>query len=175
MFGVAVSNVSADTIMLNGADMSFTHMTIGETANGVRPPTPDWSAPIALPLWYSLDGSSWTRLWNSGAVPNFGPLGNIAGDTLWLGAGGQGGTSPLQTSGGLSQISPTQINIEWDYFYKELTSPAGYVVEIRNMVTTLTVDGSGTINVDPVPIPAAAWLLGSGLVGMLGLCRKLNT
>jgi len=43
-----------------------------------------------------------------------------------------------------------------------------------NMEQTITVT-AGSVSPSAVPIPAAAWLLGSGLVGMLGLRRKLNT
>jgi hypothetical protein len=44
---------------------------------------------------------------------------------------------------------------------------------------TLGFSGSGTIHVDnfgvsPVPIPGALWLLGSGLLGLAGLRRKLG-
>ena len=32
----------------------------------------------------------------------------------------------------------------------------------------------GAVNVNPVPIPGAVWLFGSGLAGLIGLRRKLN-
>jgi hypothetical protein len=34
--------------------------------------------------------------------------------------------------------------------------------------------GTGTITVNAVPIPAAVWLLGSGLVGLVGLRRRMK-
>jgi hypothetical protein len=36
----------------------------------------------------------------------------------------------------------------------------------------IQLSGSAELTADPVPIPAAAWLLGSGLIGILGLRRR---
>jgi hypothetical protein len=54
-----------------------------------------------------------------------------------------------------------------------------YLTVITNIdkVTFTTTYPAGTLAVDniniiPTPIPAAAWLLGSGLMGLLGLKRK---
>jgi hypothetical protein len=38
--------------------------------------------------------------------------------------------------------------------------------------TLVTAHGSTTFNVAAVPVPAAAWLLGSGLLGLIGVARK---
>lgn len=42
--------------------------------------------------------------------------------------------------------------------------------DFNDMVVKITIDNQGGVN--PVPIPGAAWLLGSGLLGLLGLRRK---
>jgi hypothetical protein len=39
----------------------------------------------------------------------------------------------------------------------------------------LDFDALGVINQEPVPIPAAVWLLGSGLLGLVGIRRKVKT
>ena len=52
-------------------------------------------------------------------------------------------------------------------------APGTYVLQTRGTVTG-TFGGSyaGTMNLTAVPVPAAAWLLGSGLVGLAGVARK---
>lgn len=48
-----------------------------------------------------------------------------------------------------------------------------YILEVRGNVTGLAGGSySGVLNVAPVPIPAAAWLLGSGLAGLFALGRR---
>jgi hypothetical protein len=37
---------------------------------------------------------------------------------------------------------------------------------------TIFVAGTPVLPVTPTPIPAAAWLLGSGLLGLVGMRRK---
>ena len=32
--------------------------------------------------------------------------------------------------------------------------------------------GAGTVNISAVPVPAAAWLFGSGLIGLVGIARR---
>jgi hypothetical protein len=41
-------------------------------------------------------------------------------------------------------------------------------------MATITLDSAGnlTITNSPVPVPGALWLLGSGLLGLVGLRRK---
>lgn len=70
-------------------------------------------------------------------------------------------TSPIGTFGTVAILPTTVLN------------PGTYVLQTRGTVTG-TFGGSyaGTLNLTAVPVPAAAWLLGSGLVGLAGVARK---
>jgi hypothetical protein len=48
-----------------------------------------------------------------------------------------------------------------------------YVLEVRGNATGATGGSySGVLNLTPVPLPGAVWLLGSGLLGFLGFARR---
>jgi hypothetical protein len=59
------------------------------------------------------------------------------------------------------------------YFFSSPNTAGSLGVEMATIVTNW--DGSTTITpMNNTPIPAAAWLLGSGLMGLVGLRRKFN-
>lgn len=68
-------------------------------------------------------------------------------------------------------------NFDWsnDFFVATLATPTGtyvdeFLIPIAGQNFTLA---SGTVTLGPVvPLPPAAWLLGSGLVGLAGVARK---
>jgi hypothetical protein len=70
-------------------------------------------------------------------------------------------TSPIGTFGTVA-VLPTTI-----------LAPGTYVLQMRGTVTG-TFGGSyaGTLNLAPVPLPAAVWLFGSGLLGLGSLVRR---
>lgn len=70
-------------------------------------------------------------------------------------------TSPIGTVGTVAVLPTT------------LLAPGTYVLQMRGNVTG-TFGGSyaGTMNFAPVPLPAAVWLFGSGLLGLGGLARR---
>lgn len=70
-------------------------------------------------------------------------------------------TSPVGSFGTVA-ILPTTV-----------LTPGTYVLQTRGNVTG-TFGGSyaGTLNLTAVPAPAAAWLLGSGLIALAGVARK---
>lgn len=91
---------------------------------------------------------------------------NVAGNTVPTFGAPVGGaidawTSPIGSSGIVAVLPATNL-------------VAGtYVLEIRGNVTGAN-GGSyaGTLNIVPVPLPAAVWLLGSGLLGFGTMARR---
>jgi hypothetical protein len=56
-------------------------------------------------------------------------------------------------------------------FIDPITDHADYRVTFCSDTLHFSLDGN-TITVSPVPLPAAAWLLGGGIAGMIGLARR---
>ena len=49
-------------------------------------------------------------------------------------------------------------------------SPGNFYTEANNSITEITLASNFTIS--PVPVPAAAWLFGSAMIGLVGIKRK---
>ncbi len=49
-----------------------------------------------------------------------------------------------------------------------------FTVDLHNDGTGFTQVLAGEANVSSVPIPAAVWLLGSGLFGLVGIRRRMH-
>jgi hypothetical protein len=82
--------------------------------------------------------------------------------------GGAPGTSVLNgTVVALTDAPLTSATTQGLYYWDGVT---GQAVEVATITTNL--NGSSTINTTATPIPAAAYLLGSGLMGLFGLRRK---
>ena len=101
-------------------------------------------------------------------------------------AGGDGWGDGL--NGGLNGSSSGLLGSTLDFFYLARTVVSGANSALATNVQfgnssgtatfTLAADGTATYNLageappSPVPVPAAAWLMGSGLAGLIGAARR---
>jgi hypothetical protein len=95
-----------------------------------------------------------------GASSLFGDLGNYKG----LVSGGNPSYQPNLNDGSeviyLYQYDGVDLNKGFD-----AATDYAAIIEIQS-------DGDVVLNPNPVPVPAAVWLLGSGLLGLIGIRRK---
>ncbi len=134
----------------------FTDTTTSFTTSG--PASTDIARATDGALWLSMGMTSVNDYWSVAIAP-----------TGW-GSGTSGGLDLITNNTGLS-------------FSKVLDTNCGVVggclVDMK-FVSTVSATGGGAwaININdpgvmrPVPLPAAAWLLGSGLVGLLGVATR---
>ncbi len=62
---------------------------------------------------------------------------------------------------------------DFDSFFTSFTGSALNGPKSKGKPTALTIAGTwGSLDVAVVPVPAAVWLFGSGLIGLVGIARK---
>jgi hypothetical protein len=123
----------------------------GATANSL-------TSSINLGVFLGLD-SFQVRLYELGTNPTLPVLGSPAGGTLI-----ESWSMPISFSPGMTGLLSV--------IPEHVLNSGTYVLEVRGNVSGLAGGSySGVLNLAPVPLPAAAWLLLSGLGG-LGLLRR---
>ena len=110
-------------------------------------------------------GSTSTVIGNNTTNGSFGSLGDL---TSYNGFAAFGNTNLSLAN--LTAANPVKASV---YLFGDIMN-GGDGSKVLDRTTNL--DGSTTINAaaTPTPIPAAAWLLGSGLMGLFGIRRKIN-
>lgn len=155
--GGAAPNASAAYYSVVQIQLNNENMTLAHTTRGLRDRSWISTDPAVadLPLWWSLDGgTTWNILYdieNEQPVPNFGPLGNAAGDILTIAACGQqvDPPTPLIPGGDVSPTSSAEINIAWDEYHGSGTINGNpWTIDLSAVSTTLTVvsPSGGTIS-----------------------------
>jgi hypothetical protein len=120
--------------------------------------------------------------WNQN-IPNSGFLQDTTGTTLTTPLSSQtlnGGqlitnqqfSGAVGTALGFYNITTTSNHVAHDTAYTNGTSTNGFFFLTSNGDLTYNIGTSGTA---PVPLPPAAWLFGSGLLGMVGIARRRRT
>lgn len=76
----------------------------------------------------------------------------------------------------VTQLNLAFLELGWDGTkYNLFTSSEGFAQIFKNDTNGYGYTGelySTTLNIAPVPVPAAAWLMGSGLIGLIGVARR---
>jgi hypothetical protein len=154
--GADVGVFSAATTTAGGVvtNMNFTGMKIW---------APGYNGDINYLLNESPNGYS-----QGGSVFNFSD-GSTGGNVWGAGSGNTGGSTNIYGQG------PTQAGVTLGTAANlyNLTGNGTSSNLQSYLLGTVTVSASGTItDVAPVPLPAAVWLLGSGLLGLFGVGRR---
>jgi hypothetical protein len=139
---------------------------------------------VAVAAGTSYDLTAWAMNWVGDPLNNLG----IMQLTFWDGANGTGNL--LATFENFVDPIDDNVNIylpvqdgadvtDWTQVAVSGTAPAGTVSAKVLLLHVLTppAPGSGTVRWDDVsltavPVPAAVWLFGSGLVGLVGVARR---
>ena len=136
---------------LNGGQVTLGGFCFTDDASGLPPTSPTCGALSAVPL-YATGQTSYV-----GDAPPPGSTYEQAGTTY-------DGTSGLLK---LTAFSPTfGVNIFIDLLF------AGDGTGTLNATTVALGSAQGTFDVAPVPVPAAAWLFGSAMLGLAGIGRS---
>ena len=132
-----------DLAMFDDSDFGGTALTIGDAGGEVR-------------FSDNGDGS-----WNAEVFD----VNNTSGGSITL-SGGNHFTLGMTWDGGTTYYS--------DSSYTLVNAPDDYLIEFEGQLRTgqPVIGETLAIDVQPVPVPAAVWLFGTGLLGLVGVARR---
>jgi len=129
-------------------------------ANGATSTTLVWGQDVAVQQNTVYDFSMWAM-------------------TLALGGGGNNADLEVLVNGtAIGPIfgTPFEIGSPWVNFTAQWNSGSDSIAEIRIYERSLVASGNDfgldDISLKAVPLPAAVWLFGSGLIGLIGVARR---
>ena len=148
-----------------GVDYGIVEVAFGEIIYGIDRYGYGWEAPISNP------GNSTNILNGAGGdliITGFGPQPNwevgLLTDTGWTWSGMIGS----------AYASPPRVLVEWEFDFSDSMFGLAEGEEIFRVAIHSNmakyIDGLEALH--PVPVPGAIWLLGSGLLGLVGLRKK---
>jgi len=149
-------NQSADVIIANDG-LSFSMFDTGAEFLFINFMTPTNTIGITFdysytPLFNDQDNYYNAQLSSSGSTEDW---------EIFYGTGGNiSGTSTLLFQAG---------NVYHDMLWTIESRPVGTTIP-SDLVLTIS-----NVNFEPVPVPAAAWLFGSGLIGLIGVARRMKS
>jgi hypothetical protein len=107
------------------------------------------------------------------ATPQNPPAGNIMPQVAWDGTFSSFGATPPPPQNGINPGESLQIT--YDYLGTEAALVSALTDQFGNSrlgVHVLNCDGMDSCTASAVPVPAAAWLFASGLLGIIGVARR---
>lgn len=118
---------------------------------------------------FTSSGNRW-----AGALDNTNVALELVGVTPGLQVADDTGTSILSTIGETYTLGDGNLLSFRPSFFTTEDAQTRYSASFRLIDLNGTLQNSGTFHIDfaPVPLPAAAWLFGSGVIGLAGLARR---
>ena len=142
-FGPIINTNGGDLVMFDDSDFGGTALTIGDAGGEVR-------------FTDNMDGSWSAEVFDVNDISG-GSITLSVDDSFVLGMTWDGGASYYAESNAVLVNAPDDYRISFE----------------GQDVTGASVTGRTlAIDVAPVPVPAAAWLFGSGLLGLVGVARR---
>lgn len=175
------ATVAIDSLLINSASLTITAPGIGSgmLSRAVSPPAQINMGEYQDPIFQVVGGRYSARIYSTGAFGMPAPSGTV--DTV-------GGTINVDFSSlranvtsrlgywDMALLLPTTPPAEGTYnpgtgaFALTWSNPFSITLDSRLINGTASVSLSGTATL--VPVPAALWLLGSGLLGLVGIARR---
>ena len=178
------ATVVIDSLLINSASLTLTIPGIGSStySSAVAPPVQITMGQYQNPIIQLAGGGYSAQIYTTGAFGMPAPSGtvdtvagtiNVDFSSLWANA-----TTPygsLDTALYLSTNPPVggTYNPGTGAFALTWTNPFSILVGSNFINGTASVSLNGTATL--VPVPAALWLLGSGLLGLAGIARRRKT